>query len=73
MTPEELEMAYESSDFVCKDAVIQAYPMLVREGKSLAGDGINTRILFRPVAPPQSSFSARGRNIFLDFICYLVL
>jgi hypothetical protein len=40
LTPEELRIAYEEGDFAYKKAVERAYPMLTREGKSLAEDNI---------------------------------
>ena len=52
-----------SGNFVYKDAVILAYPMLVREGKSLAVDGVDFTDL-------TQLFSKEKATVYSDKCCH---
>lgn len=40
LTPEELTTAYEAGEYIYKEAVERAYPMLAEEGRALGNDGV---------------------------------
>jgi len=63
LTREELETAYESGEFAYKEAVMIAYPMLVRKGKSLTRDGVNFTDL-------TQLFAKEKATVYSDKCCH---
>ncbi len=63
LTPEELEIAFESGPFAYKDAAQKGYPLLIEEGKKLIGDNVNFVDL-------TMLFKNENRTIYNDKCCH---
>jgi hypothetical protein len=63
LTPEELEIAFESGPFAYKDAAQKGYPLLIEEGKKLIGDNVNFVDL-------TMLFKNENRTVYNDKCCH---
>ena len=63
LTPEELEIAFESGPFVYKDAAQKGYPLLIKEGKKMIGNNVNFVDL-------TMLFKNENRTVYNDKCCH---